>query len=69
MLEAQLNYRIEAHKCELGTLTRGTLVTIGSGPNSKAVCNVYDAVKLLNDTGFTRMVYKQSQPDSKEYKG
>ena len=34
MLEAQLNYRIEAHKCELGALTRGTLVTIGSGPNS-----------------------------------
>ena len=33
-LEAQLNYRLEAHKCELGTLTRGTLVTIGSGPNS-----------------------------------
>ena len=33
MLEAQLNYRVEAHKCGLGTLARGTLVTIESEPN------------------------------------
>ena len=37
MLEAQLNYSLEAHKCELGTLTRGALVTIGSGPNMSRV--------------------------------
>ena len=33
-LEAQLDYRVEARLCGLGTLVRGTLVTIGSGPNS-----------------------------------
>ena len=27
--------RLEAHNCELGTLTRGTGVTIGSGPDSR----------------------------------
>ena len=37
MLEAQLNDSLEAHKCGLGTLTRETLVTIGSGPNKRAV--------------------------------
>ena len=26
--------RLEAHKCELGTLTREALVTIESGPNT-----------------------------------
>ena len=36
MLEAQLVYSLEAHKCGLGTLTREALVTIGSGPNIKA---------------------------------
>ena len=33
-LEAQLGYRVEARQCGLGTLARGTLVTIGSGPNN-----------------------------------
>ena len=33
MLEAQLEYSLEAHKCGLGTLTREALVIIGSGPN------------------------------------
>ena len=34
MLEAQLGYRVEAHKCGLGTLARGTLVTIESDPKT-----------------------------------
>ena len=34
---AQLNTRLEAHKCGLGTLTREALGTIGSGPNTYAV--------------------------------
>ena len=41
MLEAQLNYRVEAHKCGLGTLARGTLVTIESCPNiTRGLCSV-----------------------------
>ena len=32
-LEARPNSSIEAHGCEFGTLTRGTLVIIGNGPN------------------------------------
>ena len=28
-----MNTRLEAHKCGLGTHTRGALGTIGSGPN------------------------------------
>ena len=35
-LEAKLNTRLEAHKCGLGTHTRGALGTIGSGPNTSA---------------------------------
>ena len=34
-LEAQLNNRLEAHKCGIGVLTIGTLVTRESGPNIK----------------------------------
>ena len=34
MLEVQLSYRVEAHKCGLGTLAIRTLVTLESGPNS-----------------------------------
>ena len=45
---------LEAHKCELGVLARGTLVTIGSVPNRKAdivlgyfrIGHQYDAVRL-----------------------
>ena len=33
-LETQLNTRLEAHKCGLGTLTREALGAIGSGPNT-----------------------------------
>ena len=34
MLEAQLEYGLEAHKRGLGTLTREAIGTIGSGPNN-----------------------------------
>ena len=44
MLEAQLNFRVEAHKCGLGTLARGTLVTIESGPNSTPTLNGGDGI-------------------------
>ena len=41
-LEAQMNTRLEAHKCGLGTLTREALGTIGSGPNSTPSLNRVD---------------------------
>ena len=37
MLEAQLNYSLEAHKCGIGVLARGALVTIESSPNRQRV--------------------------------
>ena len=37
-----MNTRLEAHKCGLGTLTRGALGTIGSGPNSTPPLNRVD---------------------------
>ena len=49
MLEAQLNYRVEAHKCELGRLASGTLVIIGSGPSSGRLHN-FCTVKNTSDT-------------------
>ena len=38
----QLNTRLEAHKCGLGTLTREALGTLGSGPNSTPWLNRVD---------------------------
>ena len=37
-----MNTRLEAHKCGLGTHTRGALGTIGSGPNSTPPLNRVD---------------------------
>ena len=37
LTEAQPNTSLEAHKCGLGLLAIGTLVTKGSGPNTDAV--------------------------------
>ena len=49
MLEAQLEYSLEAHKRGLGTLTREVLVTIGSGPNmfSHVVCEMRWLSKVM----------------------
>ena len=47
-LEAQLNTRLETHKCGLGTLTREALGTIGSGPSSTPPLN------RVNETTDTR---------------
>ena len=44
MLEAKLGYRVEAHKCGLDTLARGTLVTIESGPNNTPPLNGGDGI-------------------------
>ena len=48
MLEAQLNHWVEAHKCGLGTLARGTLVTIESGPNITNVINITNVTLVLD---------------------
>ena len=51
MLEAQLGYRVEAHKCGLGTLARGTLLTLESGPNNSAMTE-YVAISLNHLRNF-----------------
>ena len=48
-----MNTRLEAHKCGLGTHTRGALGTIGSGPNSTRPLNRVD------ETTDTRRKYKK----------
>ena len=43
-----MNSSLEAHGCGLGTLTRGTLVTQGSGPNTAHGVAVQGASKPYN---------------------
>ena len=45
-LEAQLEYSLRAHKCGLGVLAIGTLVTRESGPNNTPPSKRVDEARL-----------------------
>ena len=53
----QLNTRLEAHKCGLGSLTREALGTIGSGPNTDGTHEQRDRLRRKTCMSYRNRSY------------